>query len=985
MPDCIAYAREVEAVFRIGLPRIAQLAESNSTKALRQLSADPDIPAYLRNAAASHVYKSQEIEIISADTPEASVSAWLADGGNPNASTNQINPSLISVLYYASEHRRFTKSTLSVAGALRILLDGGAQINLANELGETPLIASALAEDADAMKLLLAHGANVHHRTHFGWNAYDIAKFKKFSAGTALLDATSISKSGPQEAHLPWYLKYKPFAFELAWFPEKLAQANEYFMGATGSGGNVFYEYLDAPDEEMQYFLQLTNRGYILEGSALLTLFRSDKGGLRVDASYGQYMRDTGSGQAMAEVPADAGDLDGFGRPIPSSQVRDAFRANLAIVYGELSDHAVAQALVQAPSHSTIYRISKGQYGRLKAYLSEHFKTVVPVGNATQLDSVAADLDQVAQAVVGIIGHSSASGADRQHMPFHSYVGHAFSSAGDAQHAASYWPRGSVAYLQSTKSLSPEDLDLRATARDRVEGSQITYTPRMVRLSNDSILTPSRYEGDIEAQMPEGKGTLYLERQEKIVGNFKRGRPHGPYVRFDGEQPIEAGVYVEGKREGTVTTYFGSAFISGIRAQRTFADDRLADGPFVIHSVNYSTGLLTRSFIGNYVNGQPVGEFKDAVNVRVRYHRPIRLEKDLFGAETLSSEQKYDHADILESLSKSSILATDEQDGRGPYYIRKEADVSIAALQQILSPQTKKYASPLSGVLRAYQGDYRDTMVTGGTTGYVVLDGQYVRHSGYDGERDRFVGQATVMFLNGDSLEGMLNADGTQLQGRVAYRNAADGSKLEGTIDSASGSIVGPASYTFFDPTIGRLNTTDVHVVNGEFTYRNKAQQDLLNNRRGLSKAWNQIFHGGNILTMMEAAIRLPRDAFTYPFNFIAVKYKVDKVGVSWSSQEGAGIIFGKEGWGDFNMTVGGVESVVMELSSKSPEKAGVQARFANASMSIGESEKFSYAVERRYASKRTGKAGESEENMRQGKPFLWSARRVLTSATCPP
>jgi hypothetical protein len=363
-----------------------------------------------------------------------------------------------------------------------------------------------------------------------------------------------------------------------------------------------------------------------------------------------------------------------------------------------------------------------------------------------------------------------------------------------------------------------------------------------------------------------------------------------------------------------------------------------------------------------------VGEYKDAVNVRVRYHRPIRLEEDLFGTEKLSQEQQRDHGDILESLSKSGIRATDEQDGRGPYYIRKEADVSVAALQQILSPQTKKYADPLSGVLRTYQGDYRDTMVTAGSTGYVVLDGQYVRYSGYDGERDRFGGPAALMFLNGDSLEGVLNADGTQLQGRVAYRNAADGSKLEGTIDPAFGYIAGPASYTFFDPTIGRLNTTDVHVVNGEFTYRNKAQQDLLKNRRGLSKAWKQIFHGGNILTMMEAGIRLQRDAFTYPFNFIAVKYKVDKVGVSWSDQEGAGIIFGKEGWGDFNLTVGGVESVMMELSSKSPEKASVQARFANASMSIGESEKFSYAVERRYASKRTGKAGESEEDFRQGK-----------------
>lgn len=61
----------------------------------------------------------------------------------------------------------------------------------------------------------------------------------------------------------------------------------------------------------------------------------------------------------------------------------------------------------------------------------------------------------------------------------------------------------------------------------------------------------------------------------------------------------------------------------------------------------------------------------------------------------LSHEQQRDHGDILESLSKSGIRATDEHDGRGPDYIRKDGDVSVAALQQILSPQTKKYAEKL--------------------------------------------------------------------------------------------------------------------------------------------------------------------------------------------------------------------------------------------------------------------------------------------------
>jgi hypothetical protein len=228
-----------------------------------------------------------------------------------------------------------------------------------------------------------------------------------------------------------------------------------------------------------------------------------------------------------------------------------------------------------------------------------------------------------------------------------------------------------------------------------------------------------------------------------------------------------------------------------------------------------------------------------------------------------------------------------------------------------------------------------------------------------------------VMFLNGDSLEGVLNAAGTKLQGRVTYRNAADGSKLEGTIDPYLGYIEGPASYTFFDPTIGKkgeLSTIDVHVVNGEFRYRNKVQQDLLKRRRGLSKAWKQIFQDGNILTKMEAGVRLLVNSYIYPFNFIAAKYNVSESGFSWSSQEGFGIIFGSKSLGRINLTLGDMESLVVDLSSKSPERSGIRARFENSSLSSGESENFSFTVELRRTKQRSGQSGEADEKFRQGK-----------------
>jgi O-antigen/teichoic acid export membrane protein len=81
----------------------------------------------------------------------------------------------------ASQQRDETSELIDASGAgnlelITSILAGGADVNAANELGVTPLIAASSALKQSAVVLLLSHGANRSLKTKEGFSAYDFAK-----------------------------------------------------------------------------------------------------------------------------------------------------------------------------------------------------------------------------------------------------------------------------------------------------------------------------------------------------------------------------------------------------------------------------------------------------------------------------------------------------------------------------------------------------------------------------------------------------------------------------------------------------------------------------------------------------------------------------------------------------------------------------------------------------------------------------------------
>jgi ankyrin repeat protein len=84
-------------------------------------------------------------------------------------------------------------------GALRVLVAGGADVNVRDRHGETPLMYAAVAGSADAMSFLIGQGADVNARNEFGsnaliWSATDIAKVRLLLSHGA--DVNAATKRG---------------------------------------------------------------------------------------------------------------------------------------------------------------------------------------------------------------------------------------------------------------------------------------------------------------------------------------------------------------------------------------------------------------------------------------------------------------------------------------------------------------------------------------------------------------------------------------------------------------------------------------------------------------------------------------------------------------------------------------------------------------------------------------------------------------------
>jgi len=113
-------------------------------------------------------------------------STWLAfllaKGANPNLTDNSGNSPLMKAV-----QARFQDGVI-------LLLSGGAQVDKANGSGETPLIRAVQLHDVAVVRLLVARGANADRRDSIaGMSARDYAERESRTPG--LVDALSAAKT----------------------------------------------------------------------------------------------------------------------------------------------------------------------------------------------------------------------------------------------------------------------------------------------------------------------------------------------------------------------------------------------------------------------------------------------------------------------------------------------------------------------------------------------------------------------------------------------------------------------------------------------------------------------------------------------------------------------------------------------------------------------------------------------------------------------
>ena len=114
------------------------------------------------------------------------LSFLLAKGANPNLADNRGNTPLMNAVQARFED------------GVRTLLAGGAQIDKTNGSGETPLIRAVQLRDIGLVRLLVAQGANADKRdTIAGMSARDYAERDARTSGIVEVLAASKPKAAP--------------------------------------------------------------------------------------------------------------------------------------------------------------------------------------------------------------------------------------------------------------------------------------------------------------------------------------------------------------------------------------------------------------------------------------------------------------------------------------------------------------------------------------------------------------------------------------------------------------------------------------------------------------------------------------------------------------------------------------------------------------------------------------------------------------------
>lgn len=171
-------------------PMVAQAQFSDSYNFLKAVKdADGQKVTDLIQKPGSTVINSRDVtsgetalHLVIARRDNTWLSFLLAKGANPNLTDNRGNTPLLNAVQARFED------------GVRTLLIGGAQIDKANGSGETPLIRAVQLRDVGLVRLLVAQGANADKRdTIAGMSARDYAERESRTPG--LVEAVTAAKA----------------------------------------------------------------------------------------------------------------------------------------------------------------------------------------------------------------------------------------------------------------------------------------------------------------------------------------------------------------------------------------------------------------------------------------------------------------------------------------------------------------------------------------------------------------------------------------------------------------------------------------------------------------------------------------------------------------------------------------------------------------------------------------------------------------------
>lgn len=193
-PAWIGAARAAALALTLLSPVAAQAQFSDSYNFLKAVKdADGQKVTDLIQKPGSTVINSRDVtsgetalHLVIARRDNTWLSFLLAKGANPNLADNRGNTPLMNAVQARFED------------GVRTLLAGGAQIDKTNGSGETPLIRAVQIRDIGLVRLLVAQGANADKRdTIAGMSARDYAERDARTSGIVEVLAASKPKAAP--------------------------------------------------------------------------------------------------------------------------------------------------------------------------------------------------------------------------------------------------------------------------------------------------------------------------------------------------------------------------------------------------------------------------------------------------------------------------------------------------------------------------------------------------------------------------------------------------------------------------------------------------------------------------------------------------------------------------------------------------------------------------------------------------------------------